>query len=94
MRVYRISSVKLLDKLSTTLEYQPLRTAVMRWVTELCATIRLPGLPTAVNAARDGGIILAAQTLMLADPYAIIATGHPGRLNRLTLAVGRQTTVP
>jgi predicted nucleic acid-binding protein len=83
-----------LDVLGVTLDYLPLTTPAMRLAAELWATARRTGQPTAANAALDGDVILAAQTLGLADPTAVIATGNPGHLSRFAPAADWQTIVP
>jgi predicted nucleic acid-binding protein len=94
LRLGQAQSIVRLDWLTTTLHYLPLTTPAMRLAAELWATARRTGQPTAANAALDGDVILAAQTLGLADPTAVIATGNPGHLSRCAPAADWQTIVP
>lgn len=72
-----------LDDLEQWLEYQPLTTAAMRKAAALWALARNQGKPTAPDAALDGDVILAAQTLLL-DDYGgqlIVASGNVAHLS-------------
>jgi predicted nucleic acid-binding protein len=71
-----------LDVLGRGLAYEPLRTPQLRRAAQLWAEARSRGKPTAHDAALDGDIILAAQTLHLmnTDGDTVVATTNPKRL--------------
>ena len=54
----------------------------MRLAAELWAQSRQLGLPTAGARELDVDAIVAAQTLSLNDPTAIVATSNPAHLSR------------
>ncbi len=68
-----------LDLLTEKLEYLPLNTATMRRAAGLWAESRLAGRPTAVDAALDGDVLLAAQAL---DISGVVVTENIRHLSR------------
>jgi predicted nucleic acid-binding protein len=93
IRAGRLRGVQQLDQLKAALEYIPLTTEMMK-AAELWAEVRQQGLPTADPNALDGDVILAAQTLIIAQQRQqeiIIATTNVGHLSRFTIAQDWQT---
>ncbi len=89
IRVGRQRSVRQLDQLKGALEYIPLTTEMMLKAAELWAQVRQMGQPTADPNALDGDVILAAQTITIAQQRQqeiIIATTNVGHLSRFTIA--------
>jgi predicted nucleic acid-binding protein len=68
-----------LDLLTEMLEYLPLNTATMRRAAGLWAESRLAGLPTAVEVALDGDVLLAAQAL---EVSGVVVTENIRHLSR------------
>lgn len=77
-----------LDIAGTGLAYRPLTTATMRLAARLWADARSRGLPTAGREALDGDVILAAQSLVLADEGhdVVVATTNARHLERYVTA--------
>jgi hypothetical protein len=75
-----------LDRLQLSLGYVPITTGVMLLAADLWAQARLQGTPTAVDAALDGDVILAAQAMLLAQrgDSVTIATENVGHLGQFT----------
>lgn len=89
LRAGRTKSVERLEALEQGLDYIALTTAVMRRAAELWAHLRNAGLSTAPPEALDADMILAAQTLTVAereDVGVVIATTNPGHLDRVVAA--------
>lgn len=85
IRAERPEGVARLDTLCGALGYQPLTTTVMRDAAALWAQARNAGRPSAVDAALDGDVILAAQARALATEQGddvIVATTNPKHLQR------------
>ena len=87
------SAVQLLDLLVFQVEYLPLTTAAMRLAAEFWAQARNAGTPTAVGAALDGDVILAAQAATLGVPVEV-ATGNAAHLSPFVAAQDWQTITP
>jgi predicted nucleic acid-binding protein len=88
LRAGKTAGLARLNQLQAKLEYIPLTTSAMRKAAELWATARRQGQPTASDAALDGDVILAAQTVTLETDgdVAIIATANTKHLARFTRA--------
>ncbi len=89
IRAGKLRSVRQLDQLKTVLEYIPLTTEMMLKAAELWAQVRQLGQPNADPNALDGDVILAAQTLTIAQQRQhsiLIATTNVGHLSRFTAA--------
>jgi predicted nucleic acid-binding protein len=89
IRAGKTRSIRQLDRLKTVLEYVPLTTEMILKAAELWAQVRQQGQPTADPNALDGDVILAAQTLSIAQArqqQIIIATTNVGHLSRFTTA--------
>jgi predicted nucleic acid-binding protein len=89
IRAGKPRSIRQLDRLKTVLEYVPLTTEMILKAAELWAQVRQQGQPTADPNALDGDVILAAQTLSIAQArqqQIIIATTNVGHLSRFTTA--------
>jgi predicted nucleic acid-binding protein len=89
IRAGKTRSIRQLDRLKTVLEYIPLTTEMILKAAELWAQVRQQGQPTADPNALDGDVILAAQTLSIAQTrqqQIIIATTNVGHLSRFTTA--------
>ncbi len=71
-----------LDELCAGLTYEPLTTAIMRAAATLWADARNAGWPTAVDAALDGDVILAAQAMALDREVVVVATTNTKHLER------------
>jgi predicted nucleic acid-binding protein len=85
LRAGRVQGLNRLDQLKMTMGYVPLTTATMLLAAEYCAQARRQGQPTAVDAALDGDVILAAQAAVLAQQgnSVVIATTNVRHLARL-----------
>lgn len=81
-------SIQMLDELREALGTIPLTPEILLEASELWASIRKQGLPTAPKEALDGDVILAAQALSLRSKFdeAIIATTNVGHLTRMVTA--------
>jgi predicted nucleic acid-binding protein len=89
IRANKLQSVQQLDRFKTVLEYIPLNTEMILKAAELWAQVRQMGQPTADPNALDGDVILAAQTITIAQQRQqeiIIATTNVGHLSRFTTA--------
>lgn len=88
LRAGLMRSVRRLDELKQTLQYEPLRTDTMLLAAKLWAEIRQSGQPTADAKALDGDVILAAQARLLSDEdtEAIVATTNVAHLTRFIAA--------
>ena len=69
-------SVERLNQLKSSLVYLPITTSMMLHASELWATARRKGRPTADAQALDGDVILAAQTLAIGGRVATENIGH------------------
>ena len=85
-RLKAYSSIARLDRLAILVEYLPLTTAAMRKAAELWVQVRQQGRPTADPKEIDGDVILAAQTLLLGNADAVVATTNVGHLSRFVAA--------
>jgi predicted nucleic acid-binding protein len=89
IRANKPQSVQQLDRFKTVLEYIPLNTEMILKAADLWAQVRQIGQPTADPNALDGDVILAAQTIIIAQQRQqeiIIATTNVGHLSRFTTA--------
>jgi predicted nucleic acid-binding protein len=89
IRANKPQSVQQLDRFKTVLEYIPLNTEMILKAAHLWAQIRQMGQPTADPNALDGDVILAAQTIIIAEQRQqeiMIATTNVGHLSRFTTA--------
>lgn len=77
-------ALRRLDVITTTLDYAPITTDVMRRAAELWAAARRAGRPTAAPDALDGDCILAALAMEAAGPgdKVVVATDNVGHLGR------------
>ncbi|MFO0810195.1 MAG: nucleic acid-binding protein [Gemmataceae bacterium] len=82
IRLKRVKALRSLDWLSGTAEYLPIPTDAMRRATELWATVRQGGKPTAGDNDLDADMILAVQALTLGVPFIVATTNvrHLGRV--------------
>lgn len=81
-------AVRRLDELAGAADYLPLTTEVMRSAAGLWARTRKQGRPTAAPDRLDGDVILAAQTLSLAETLdnVIVATSNVKHLSMFVAA--------
>jgi predicted nucleic acid-binding protein len=89
IRANKTQSVQQLDRFKTVLEYIPLTTEMILKAADLWAQVRQMGQPTADPNALDGDVILAAQSITIAQQRQqeiIIATTNVGHLSRFTTA--------
>ena len=86
LRLKAYSSIARLDELTAALEYLPITTKAMRLAASLWAQVRQHGLPTADPKELDGDVILAAQTILLGESDAVVATTNIGHLTRFVSA--------
>lgn len=89
IRAKKSKSIQQLNQFQNVLEYLPLTTEIILKAAELWAIVRQQGQPTADSTALDGDVILAAQTLTIAQQLqkeVIIATTNVGHLSRFTTA--------
>jgi predicted nucleic acid-binding protein len=86
VRAGMLKSIRRLDRMKLSLGYVPITTGVMLLAADLWAQARLQGTPTAVDAALDGDVILAAQAMLLAQrgDSVTIATENVGHLGQFT----------
>jgi predicted nucleic acid-binding protein len=84
LRCRATSGVIRLDRLVSSLEYDPITTPAMRRAAEFWALVRQSGLPTAHPMALDADCILAAQATLLGGPgdAVTIATSNPRHITR------------
>jgi predicted nucleic acid-binding protein len=86
LRAGKLAGLQRLNDLIVAFEYLPITTDAMRKAADLWAEARKTGQPTASNAALDGDVILAAQTLTAFEAKAIIATSNVAHLTRFARA--------
>ncbi len=86
LRAGKVRGLRHLDDSISRVTYLPITTDAMRKAAELWAEARKTGQPTASNAALDGDVILAAQTLTAFEAKAIIATSNVAHLTRFARA--------
>lgn len=85
IRAAKTTGVTRLDNLKNAFDYLPLSTPTMLLAAQLWASARRAGHPTAADPALDGDVILAAQSLVVAQARRIdvvIATTNPEHLAR------------
>ena len=80
-----------LDRLHPDLVFLGISDQVMDIASELWATVRRAGQPTAPDDALDGDAILAAQAIVAAEEWggAVVATTNVGHLARFPGVVAR-----
>jgi hypothetical protein len=85
IRAGKTAGLQRLDAARTGFEFDPTTQAALDQAALLWASVRNAGLATAHPAALDGDAILAAQTILAADPGDVvtIATNNPQRLTFL-----------
>lgn len=85
----KLSGVERLDIIKDTFAYLPITTSVMLKAAEFWAQSRRAGTPTAVDAALDADVILAAQAAILIQEgsEAIVATSNPRHLSMFVPAI-------
>jgi len=83
LRVKQLAAIATLDRLGADLTYLPLNTGMMFEAASLWAETRRSGRTTAPDAALDGDVILAAQTISLEKlgHRCIVATTNVRHLN-------------
>jgi predicted nucleic acid-binding protein len=88
IRARRPKGIIRLDLLADQIGYLPITTQVWRRAGLLWAQARNEGYQTAVDAALDGDVLLAAQAQIAAeDGYdVVVATDNPRHLGRFTVA--------
>ncbi|NJL92031.1 MAG: type II toxin-antitoxin system VapC family toxin [Coleofasciculaceae cyanobacterium SM2_1_6] len=93
LRAGLLKSVRRLDNLKQTLEYNPIQTETMILAASIWAEARQSGQPTADPKALDGDVILAAQARLLCNDTteAIVATTNVAHLNRFIRALDWQS---
>ncbi|MCP4348444.1 MAG: type II toxin-antitoxin system VapC family toxin [Desulfobacterales bacterium] len=76
LRAGKTKGVRRLDELKNIFDYIPITTDTMLKASELWASVRKQGKPTADDKALDGDVILAAQAFLLFEQEnkVIIAT--------------------
>ena len=72
IRAGKVAGLRRLDEMINVLEFLPLTTPAMRKAAEFWAEARNSGQPTAANAALDGDVILAAQTVTAFQPMRFV----------------------
>lgn len=84
LRGGKMAGIKRLDRLKEAITYLPLTTEVMLLATQLWATARKNGKPTAHSQALDGDVILAAQAKLEANKgnQVIVATTNVEHLSQ------------
>ena len=75
-----------LDSLIEAVEYLPITTDVIYEAARCWADARKRGMATAHQHSIDGDMLLVAQSRLLNDPDAVIATVDVGDLRRFTAA--------
>lgn len=88
LRANKTAGLRRLSGLLEAVEYLPLSTAAMRLAAELWAQTRQRGRPTAVDAALDIDMILAAQARLIQDrdTTAVVATANVRHLSPFIMA--------
>lgn len=86
IRARRTAGIGRLDALIERIPFLPITTSAMRRAASFWAEARQQGRPTAVDAALDGDVILAAQAATLDRAEVIVATTHPKHLSRFVAA--------
>jgi predicted nucleic acid-binding protein len=88
LRAGKRKGIDRLDRWKTSGAYIPLTTETMLQAAEFWATARQQGQPTAMDAALDGDVILAAQAVLLARQGAdvVVATSNVRHISRFTNA--------
>jgi predicted nucleic acid-binding protein len=86
LRANKAAGIARLDALARSLEYLPLTTRAMHQAASFWAQARQQGRPTAVDAALDGDMILAAQAVTLNEPGVVVATTNVRHLSRFVAA--------
>ena len=94
VRMGLAKSMRLLDALAESLEYQPITTAAMRLAADLWADARRTGRPTAGADALDGDVILAAQARTLGVPTLVATTNARHLAHYTDAAFWRDIGVP
>jgi predicted nucleic acid-binding protein len=84
IRAGKTSGLRRLDAARAGFEFDPVTQPALDKAAELWATVRNAGLTTAHPAALDGDAILAAQTILAANPGDVvtIATNNARHLSR------------
>ena len=99
IRAGKTQSIANLDTLKTTATYVKITTQAMLRAADLWATSRNAGLPTGDPKKLDIDVILAAQTLIVAESSGmpltdfVIATANIGHLSRFGVAAGEWQSV-
>jgi predicted nucleic acid-binding protein len=89
LRAGKQQGIQKLNQFKTVFEYVPLTADMILKAAELWAEVRQLGQPTADPSALDGDVILAAQTLVIAQQRQweiTIATTNVGHLSRFATA--------
>ncbi|MBE9104086.1 nucleic acid-binding protein [Nostoc cf. edaphicum LEGE 07299] len=83
LRANKLSGIRKLNQLKSEIIYLPITTEVMLKVAELWAQVRNQGKSTADNKALDGDVILASQSILVANygHEVIIATSNEKHLS-------------
>lgn len=83
LRANKLSGIRKLDQLKVEIIYLPITTEVMLKASELWASARKQGKPTADNKALDGDVILASQAILVANYgyEVIVATSNKKHLS-------------
>jgi predicted nucleic acid-binding protein len=83
LRARKLSGIRKLNQLKSEIIYLPITTEVMLKAAELWAEVRNQGKPTADNKALDGDVILASQSILVANRghEVIIATSNKKHLS-------------
>lgn len=84
VRAGKISGLRRLDAARAGFEFDPITQTALDKAADLWAAVRNAGVTTAHPAALDGDAILAAQTILAANPgdTVTIATSNPRHLFR------------
>jgi predicted nucleic acid-binding protein len=67
LRANKLSGIRKLNQLKSEIIYLPITTEVMLKAAELWAEVRKQGKSTADNKALDGDVILASQSILVAN---------------------------
>lgn len=83
LRANKLSGIRKLNQLKSEIIYLPITTEVMLKAAELWAQVRNKGKSTADNKALDGDVILASQSILVANygHEVIIATSSKKHLS-------------
>ncbi|MEA5622661.1 nucleic acid-binding protein [Nostoc sp. UHCC 0251] len=83
LRANKLSGIRKLNQLKSEIIYLPITTEVMLKAAELWAQVRNQGKSTADNKALDGDVILASQSILVANygHEVIIATSNKKHLS-------------